>query len=148
MTHELSDLLNRIGMALGFLSFWLVAPEFIGEERLRSWEQALATGLLKAPKALKWSLAVMTLAAVVVYVVRSLSTWPPIRFPDVPQWWVLVLALTSATMLTAEVLITPIVSRLANDNRVRQSALLLGAALFTISFLLQFIATFQTGPAR
>jgi hypothetical protein len=51
-------------------------------------------------------------------------------------------------MLTAEVLITPIVSRLANDNRVRQSALLLGAALFTISFLLQFIATFQTGPAR
>lgn len=45
LNHELSDWLNRIGLLLGFFSFWLAAPEFIGEERLRGWEKRFAAGL-------------------------------------------------------------------------------------------------------
>jgi hypothetical protein len=151
MTHELSDWLNRFGLLLGFLSFWFAAPEFIGEERLRSWEQSLARGLFKLPKASQWFFALIILAAIVDYTInffRWFLVQPLTRLPDVPQSWILVIALTSGTMLLAQVSIEPIVSRLANDSRVRQSALLLGAVLFTISFLLQFIATFQTIPGH
>src|SRR5437762_914160 len=48
MTHETADWVNRIGMILGFLSFWFAAPEFIGEKRLQSWESALGRSLPKA----------------------------------------------------------------------------------------------------
>jgi hypothetical protein len=41
--------LNRIGLLAGFISFWLVAPELIGEERLLSLESRAESylGLLK-----------------------------------------------------------------------------------------------------
>jgi hydrogenase/urease accessory protein HupE len=146
VSHELSDLLNRIGMLLGFISFWFVAPEFIGEERLKSLETALAEGLLKLPKTLRWIFRVLTVMAIVAFIVNYLSQRGT-RLPEIPQSLLLTLGLTALGYLLSSVsqaVVKPIASRLAKDNRVRQRALLLGALLFTISFLLQFIATFQS----
>jgi hypothetical protein len=39
-------LFNRIGIALNFLSFWLVTPELIGEARLKNWEKQLEKQIL------------------------------------------------------------------------------------------------------
>lgn len=50
LSHRTADELNRIGLVVGFLSFWFAAPEFIGEQRLKSWEQILASGLSRVPK--------------------------------------------------------------------------------------------------
>ena len=37
--------LNRVGLILDFLSFWLAAPEILGEDRLRAVEATLKRGL-------------------------------------------------------------------------------------------------------
>ena len=47
MTRELADNLNRVGLVLGFLSFWFAAPEFIGEQRLKIWERTIANLLAR-----------------------------------------------------------------------------------------------------
>jgi hypothetical protein len=45
LPHDWADVLNRIGLILGFASFWFAAPEFIGEQRLKEWEEGLGSGL-------------------------------------------------------------------------------------------------------
>jgi hypothetical protein len=45
MSHSVANVLNRVGIALGFLSFWFAAPEFVGQDRLQRWEREIANGL-------------------------------------------------------------------------------------------------------
>jgi hypothetical protein len=141
-----SEWLNRTGMLLGFLSFWFAAPEFIGEERLKAWEQALAAGLLRLPKGLQ-RLQIPLSAAGLIYSLFLL--W---RFHHTANLWQMnlnhYLLLSGLSLLVGVLLdlsrkfVEPIVSGLATNDRARQTALFFGAVLFTASFLLQFIATF------
>lgn len=59
MTRELADNLNRVGLILGFVSFWFAAPEFIGEPRLKSWETKMAKGLGTIGKLPEWPLTIL-----------------------------------------------------------------------------------------
>jgi len=43
---------NRVGIVLEFLSFWLAAPEILGERRLRTLERRLERGLRALPRVL------------------------------------------------------------------------------------------------
>jgi hypothetical protein len=45
LSHETVNILNRVGLSVGFVAFWFAAPEFIGETRLRAWEQDIAKAL-------------------------------------------------------------------------------------------------------
>jgi hypothetical protein len=150
MSHELGNLLNRIGMVLGFLSFWLIAPELIGEHRLQSWERSFA-------KTLSWLVYIGALLAVivlefivyafiyyiVVYLIRSSRGAALIEaLPDTLVGIFFVVAVWLFADLY-DPLAERLVSRLANDARVRRRALLFGAALFIVAFLLEFAATFQ-----
>lgn len=148
MARELADWLNRIGMVLGFVSFWLVAPEFIGEGRLRSWEHSLAAGLLQMPKIMRRTLLQMSIVSLGVYVVRYALAIRAghMALPEVPQSWLLAFGVVSATLVASQIVVQPLVSKLANDTQVRQTALFLGAGLFVLSFALQFISTFQHVP--
>jgi hypothetical protein len=146
MNPNLADSLNRIGLVLAFLSFWFVAPEFIGEKRLRLWEQALARGLLRMPTAMEWVFRSLSVVMIGIFIIRWLSTsrTGTQELPQVPQWFLLGAGLTSSAFLISRIVVEPIVSKLANDDRVRQTSLVFGAVLFTIGFVLQFVATFQT----
>ena len=151
MTHRLADILNRVGLFLGFVSFWFAAPEFIGEPRLKAWEHALAAGLLRMPKALKrmlWGMTAVALSFYVRTVVTNVIAHRPFQLPDVPQSWPLAFAVVSSLLLLAQIFVEPLVSKLANDDRVRQRALFLAAVLFTVSFVLQFAATYQKPDGR
>ena len=126
-------------MLLGFLSFWFAAPEFIGEQRLRAWERALVAGVLRLPKGLQWLLAVVNASAVTAYLI-----WKFV-YRAIPDYILLFPVLTVSVLMLmylSQIFVEPIVSRLANDSRVRQRALFVGAVLFTLSFLLQFVASF------
>lgn len=60
--------LNRIGIILEFLSFWLAAPEILGEERLRALERGVERGLEKQlPRALTLMWLVGTFLGVAVF---------------------------------------------------------------------------------
>jgi hypothetical protein len=142
MTHETTDWLNRTGMLLGFLSFWFVTPEFVGEARLKQWEDALGKGLLKLPLAAK---AVM-MSVTLIFASLFLYHWETSeRVDSISSWKLCVMGIVSSTAIYLSIIepqIEKVVSKLANDGRVRQRFLFLGAAFFILSTLLQFIATF------
>jgi hypothetical protein len=151
LTHKLADNLNRIGLVLGFFSFWFAAPEFIGEHRLKSWEQTLAAVLLRVPKAVEritnilfryTALFIPTLVIIALFT----SDWSMVLFFS-PLSVALIIGLV-LSLFFARFTLEGVVGKLANDSRVRQRALFLGAALFTVSFVLHFIATFQGSTDR
>jgi hypothetical protein len=140
MTRETADWLSRIGIILGFVSFWFVAPEFIGEARLKQWERALSRVILKLPFAAKAAMAIVFSGAALLYVYRFIITG---RTDTISRTTLVTMGITSMTAIFFEVL-RPSLHALANHDHVRQRALFVGGLLFTISTALQFIATFQT----
>jgi hypothetical protein len=150
MTHEIADWVNRSGMILGFVAFWFAAPEFIGDKRLRAWEEALLQReLLKLPVAAKATLLITLDCVIGLYLltwVRSAGG----KGVDITPVQLVAVALASATVLFADLItdnilrpaIAKLVSRLT-DAGARQHSLFFGGALFTISFVLQLTATFK-----
>jgi hypothetical protein len=141
LTHHMADVLNRIGLVLGFASFWFAAPEFIGEDRLRMWETTLASGLLKVPLLLQIAISLITLALIGFAIFGGHETGHILHEP--PFILVIVLDILFVMQSFIERRLNRIVHWLANDSRRRQRALLIGAALFTMSSLLQFVATYS-----
>ena len=149
LTHGLADFFNRVGMVFGFLSFWFAAPEFIGEQRLKSWEDAIAASLAtfrRLPDSLQGAI-VFTLIFVgplyVLYfkykiagrIVNSAFLLPTIG------------AVIGYGVSRFVSRLDRIVGALAKDKKVRQRSLLMGAVLFTLAFVLQFLATFAASGA-
>jgi hypothetical protein len=143
LTHHLADILNRVGLVLAFVSFWLAAPELIGEERLKAWEGRLASGLLKLPVALNGSIAIITFLLVGFFIWRLAQSR---SFSHSEPPFVLVVALDAMFVFLwlSEKVLKKFVSIMATKSGVRQASLVLGAALFTASFLLQFLGTYSS----
>jgi hypothetical protein len=153
MSHETINWLNRIGLTLGFSSFWFAAPEFIGERRLKMWEMALANFAGKVPRAFgRFALWLLTIGAFGMAISCGfLSHYSKHMSSDnglfltplycfIIYWIAFVLLFWAHPRLQR--LAARTVSSLANDRQQRQRSLFIGAVCFTISFLLQFIATF------
>jgi len=190
---------NRVGIVLEFLSFWLAAPEILGEERLRALERVLERGIRALPLTVLMVLRLTGLALVVMaFVVAMGGGWKavvlvmvgwilvtvvlsmlmrgwrlkPVEVGVVVSSFVIVLAVVAAMLLNWEetllwwkVLIVlgllimvvagtgfmlksldktvaPLLQVLADDKRIRQRSLAVGAVLFVVGFLLQLVATF------
>ena len=143
ITHETADWLNRGGLILGFLAFWFAAPEFIGETRLKKWERALAKGLLKLPFWAKVVLGIVITCVTCLYIFRWMM-YGLIDTISILQLFILGVVGGTAIFLAALIpLLGSVISKLANDDHVRQRSLFFGGALFTLSFVLQFIATLR-----
>ena len=139
LSHAWEDNLNRLGMVLGFLSFWLAAPEFVGEERLRSWEQWLASGLVRLKFVMLYGLVALDVIAFVILGINAVRENGRVA---VSVWAAGGMFLGTILVAIGVNAIERIVSRLAHDSQVRQTALFVGAVLFTASFVLQLIASF------
>ena len=145
---------NRVGVVLEFLSFWLAAPEILGEARLRALERRVEDVVRVFP-------AVVTGVFVMVWLLTAI--WR-VRFDTelLMGWRVggirsgviytasLILTLISIYLLTlyptrrvlTENIVRPLLLKLADDQRIRQRSLAVGAVLFVVGFLLQLLATF------
>ena len=207
---------NRVGILLEFLSFWLAAPEILGEERLRKLERRVERGIMKLPMMLLMAVALVlavvimktttqylpdywefwkalagnrTLRVVILIVgievtalglatafdwMLSVAKEPKPRFLRIVMLTLLTLFVaamwlwtgwesavgmvaglagaglmfavaTGVTILEWELrkrVALPFVLKLADDQRIRQRSLAVGAVLFVVGFLLQLIATF------
>ena len=155
MSREAFDWLNRVGMILGFFAFWFAAPEFIGEARLRTWEQSLAKILKKIGNNLPLIFGLFTISFCAIYLAHHWPTkaemienlreqWLPwVHSRRRYSWSQYLLSLTGPAVLqVVGKLGPPLIAKMANDSKVRQTSLALGAMLFTMSFILQFIASF------
>lgn len=140
--------LNRLRILLNFLSFWLVAPEFVGEARLKSWEAVVAKGLNKLPTITKVAYFLTTISMIVAYVIATVRRMRAgtADLPGIPQNWTTILALSSGLTIAAPFIAERLVPILANDKQVRQRFLFLGAGLFVVATLIEFGLTFLPSP--
>ena len=142
--------INAIGLILQFLSFWLAAPELLGEATLKRFEAGLRkfialmpviiitiivlgyglffgiTGILKGIKASKEGIAdqefySFLIATIIATIFYFILMF---RYKKILSW----LDLKYAKPLT-ETLIT--------NNQTRKNALIVGAIIFTTGFLMQ-----------
>ena len=141
MALQTYDWLNRLGILIGFLSFWFVTPEFIGETRLKQWDSLLVSGAIKF-KPVWWYFSL-------IFVISSGSyLWYALFYNQelinasfvIPVFiWGLIDLAISYLIHNAD----KIISRLSNDAKIRRQFLIIGGILFTISFVLQFLASFK-----
>lgn len=130
---------DRVGIIFQFLSFWFVAPEFIGEHRMRNLGRMLAQF---------FSASVFLILAVgMVAVVSSLA------FLEGLHWFHrtgIALGLSLIVFLPGlffyRLLRTrwlPIlIDHLSDDERFRRGLLFVGGVLFILGAVLQFSATY------
>lgn len=129
---------DRIGLVLQFVSFWLIAPEFIGPERM----QRLGYSMAKF-----FSTTVFLIASVgVIAVAWSLA------FREGLHWFHRI----SYAVLFSSVILLPklflyrrfkkvwlpsLVGHLTNDETFRKGLFIVGGGLFTLGTILQLLGT-------
>jgi hypothetical protein len=153
MSPETAVIVNRWALVLGFVSFWLVAPEILGEARLRRWEANLALGVQRFPRAAIMSIVVLSCVAALVW--TQIEIWPTYSLPESQYLREFLRRAAHALMAIAvfgfianlvclflEWLEHHLIPPLLRFFRTR--CLSAGAALFVLSMGLQFAATLQT----
>lgn len=145
---------NRIGMVLEFFSFWFAAPELLGEERLRRLRDSFGRGIKALPsltaKILYWILVLSLPVILIVVFWRRVSAYVnwSLRHPlleEVTDLLLTVLAIAVEVYtfkFLSRYVAEPILTKLADNNRLRQHSLVLAAVLFVVGFIFQFTATF------
>lgn len=131
--------LDRTGIFFQFMSFWLLAPELLGENRMK----ALGSRLTAF-----FSTSIFTFATLgVIGVAWSLA------FREGIHWFhrLGIALLFSSVVLIPKVLIykrlksvwiPTLVRHLGDDETFRRALLIIGGVLFSFACLLQLIATF------
>jgi hypothetical protein len=152
MNAEQLHLLNRIGLLLDFLAFWLAAPEILGEERLKKAESLVERFIKAFPFVITIIIGLIVLVAYAymgsvdvdnlfktmqidspleIRVYSALFCFTPILVAVLVPIIMVMLFATSQKLLTI----------MANDENIRKRALVIGAILFILGFILQFIAS-------
>lgn len=137
--NSLPLLLDRLGLTFQFLSFWFVAPEFLGENRMKVAGKMLAD-FLSTSIFLTVTIAVLALAWVLAF--REGLHW----FHQLS----LALAFSSLILIpkflfyrrVKKVWVPKLIHHLTSDRHFRRGFLLIGGVLFTLGFVLQILGTF------
>lgn len=132
--------LDRIGLLLQFVAFFLVAPEVIGEHRLRKLGRRITVGD-------QLTLLVPISAAVVI------GTWAVLfrifdeevhRLRIAAGLSLLVVALIFGCLaVIRRHLVQRLIDAMGDREALRRLSLSLGAISFSVGFVLQFVATFR-----
>ncbi len=131
--------LDRVGLLAQFISFWLIAPEFIGSERMQKLGKAMAIFLSK-------SLFLVITAGILVL------AWS-LTFREGIHWFhrASLALLFSSVVLIPKILfyrqfkkvwLPKLISHLTSDDEFRKGLFIVGGGLFTLGTMLQIIATF------
>jgi hypothetical protein len=139
MDPELATILNRIGLILGFFSFWFAAPEILGEERLKGCAVNSLGGCLGI-------LFLFTISGIILAV--QYMAFHPTDNPYILGFVAIFFTLFMFWLLPQKImprvpfLIEKISLRFIGNPRRRKRLLYIGAILFVLGFVLQFAATF------
>ncbi len=146
----MSEWLNRIGLLFDFISFWLVAPEILGEERLRKLENIIENGI-RGCGAISTLLITGLLIVLGSYLLGSISTQTN-KFNNLMSYVLfcpglfLLLFLINLVRTTADNVIWRTAKRvlnlLADDSQIRQRSLTVGVVFYILGFIIQFWSSF------
>jgi hypothetical protein len=130
---------DRIGLLCQFLSFWCIAPEILGAQRMQKFSKMLATFF-------STTIFVMITAALVVVI------WALALKEGLHWFHKLGLALVfSSLVLVPKVLfyrkfkkvwLPRLIAHLSDDENFRKGLFIVGAVFLTVGFALQLVATF------
>jgi hypothetical protein len=141
---------NALGLTFQFISFWFAAPELLGEQTLKRMESGLKTLITKIPVILVMLFCCgYGLTFSVMGIVKGLNASK--EGITASEYYSFMAVLTISLMIYLLFIIyykrinrwlensiaQPLTQRLIHNNEARQNALLIGAALFSIGFLLQ-----------
>ena len=142
--------LNRVGLLLNFISFWLVAPEVLGEHRLKMIRQVFVVGLKSIP--VFFYIVAASLFYSILAIVSIVPLWmfyPQLLENKFVGFSIMILATLLGAFLSLKLssllkdkFIKPILNKLADDEKLRRRLLLFGTLMFTLGFLCQMLATF------
>jgi hypothetical protein len=146
----MSEWVNRIGLLFDFISFWLVAPEILGEERLRKLENIIENGI-RGCGAISTLLATGLLIVLGSYLLGSISAQTN-KFNNLMSYVLfcpglfLLLFLINLVRTTADNIIWRTAKRvlnlLADDSQIRQRSLTVGVVIYILGFIIQFWSSF------
>lgn len=146
--------LNLLGLLLQFLAFWFAAPELLGEMTLKKFETGLKKFVTLMPVILLMSVVMLFgfgLGGYGLYMGLKGSSGE-LQTQDFTRYYIimgcsfLVYALFMLFYKRIQRWVslrisTPLIETLINQGETRKQALIIGAILFTLGFILQFITT-------
>lgn len=143
---------NAIGLLLQFVAFWLAAPELLGEPTLRRFEKGLKKLVTQLPIIIIW--IVILGFGITSLVISLMKGWDAarngttenemndfyIKLAIVCGLYFVFIAFYKQIKKGLETkLAQPLVEKLINNTETRKQSLILGAILFSLGFMLQFI---------
>ena len=145
--------INATGLLLQFFAFWFAAPELLGVNTLKRLESGLKKFLSLLPGILFLTLAaVFGLGFSIIGLIKGLrASSEGIEKQEVVRYFIIlgssflvylvfVLRYSRIRAWIENHLSGPLIDRILHSQNLRQNALKLGALLFSIGFVLQFMA--------
>lgn len=142
---------NIIGLFLQFLSFWFAAPELLGADTLKRFENGLIKAISRLPAIFLGVVGLVLGITLGIYgayqgitasqengtnFIRSIAIILSISF----VYLIYMLFFYKKVQNKIElVFATPMIHKLINNNESRKLYLIIGAILFTIGFLCQLV---------
>ncbi|MBL7953246.1 MAG: hypothetical protein JNM62_16180 [Flavobacteriales bacterium] len=149
--------LNILGMVLQFISFWCAAPELLGESAMKRLENGMTRFVARIPVIIVFgSMMTYALAAGLFGVYEGLSASRGEEPLVSTRYYFLFMGFIMAVYLVFMVfykrvlayleqrLAQPLVHHLVVNADARRNALVLGAVLLTLGFLLQLVVALLT----
>lgn len=152
--------LSVTSLILQYASFWLAAPEILGEKRMHSLERGLAATVVAVPRFViifgGWIPAFVGSTLIVAKIYNHFGLLPLFQRGSSRSLWLdsflglllLVAAYGSAWLAiniagnVANWATAPLIRKLANDSPFRERCLIVGAIIFTIALILQLLVVF------
>ncbi len=143
---------NAIGLLLQFIAFWLAAPELLGELTLRRFEKGLKKLVTLLPMIIIW--VVILGYGVTSLILSLLKGFDAAKNGTTAESLTLFYIKLGVATIAYFVfmffykrikkgletkLAQPLVEKLINNTETRKQSLILGAILFSLGFMLQFI---------
>ncbi|MBK7030658.1 MAG: hypothetical protein IPH45_16265 [Bacteroidales bacterium] len=147
--------INATGMLLQFLAFWFAAPELLGDTKLKAFEKGLKNLIAAIPMILLiLIITIFSVSSAVSGILKGMNasregvnsselySYYLILLFALILYFIFVFFYKRIHIWLVEHLAKPLSYKLINQQSTRKSALIVGAILFTIGFLCQFILVF------
>lgn len=141
--------INILGLVLQFLSFWLAAPELLGSETLKRFENGLIKFLSRLPSILLGIIGLVVGISMGIYGIYSgiaasengqnntLTTMYTILGISIAYMIYIFFFYKKVQSFIERWFARPLINHLITNQESRKVALITGAVLFTIGFLCQ-----------
>ena len=143
--------LNVLGLIFQFFAFWFAAPELLGGDTLKRFEKGLISFVSKMPSILLALLAIVFGTGMSIFGIQQGISATENNASNMIGIMIFILVISAVTMAyfiffsrrtqhwMQRRYAQPFIEKLIQNGESRKSALIIGAILFTVGFILQLM---------